>query len=98
VFIETGNIGELASYREAPAELNLPDHLVFAGEKNIIQFLTEAHFSITSIARVRTDGVANLAKNVLKKAMGRKVTVRLPYTSDFRTLLIRARLKPGHSK
>ena len=92
MFIETGNIGDLVSHHEVPTDLDLPDHLVFAGEQNITDFLTEAGFSIISIKKRRKDGVINFAKNIVRKALGRHVTLAVPYTSAYRSLLIRAKL------
>jgi 2-polyprenyl-3-methyl-5-hydroxy-6-metoxy-1,4-benzoquinol methylase len=93
IFIETGNIGDLVSSKEIPTELDLPDHLVFAGEKHIIGYLTEAGFSVLEIRRIRKDGVLNLAKNVVKRLiLRRQVVLALPYTSPYRSLLIRAKL------
>ena len=92
LFIETGNIGDLISSHEVPTELDLPDHLVFAGEQNIIDYLCEAGFTIVDIKRRRKDGLINFAKNIIKKIIGRQVTLAIPYTSQYRTLLIRAKL------
>lgn len=91
-FLETGNIGELSNYRLVPSELDLPDHLVFASERNIIDYLNEAGFSIIAIHRRRKDGITNFLKNIIKKLLGRKVALRLPYQSPYRTLLIRSKL------
>lgn len=90
--IETGNIGDLISYHEVPTELDLPDHLVFAGEQNIIDYLNEAGFSIVVIRRMRKDGFVNFAKNIIKKLIGRQVTLTVPYTSRYRSIIIRAKL------
>ncbi|BFP41096.1 hypothetical protein FGF1_19410 [Flavobacteriaceae bacterium GF1] len=92
-FMETGNIGDLSSYKEVPSELDLPDHLVFAGEENIFTFLNNAGFEIVAIKRRRKDGFINFAKSIIKKMMGRQITLALPYTSKYRSLLIRAKLK-----
>ncbi len=94
IFIETGNIGDLVSHHQVPTDLDLPDHLVFAGEQNMRDFLTKAGFSIISIERRRKDGLINAAKNIVRKALGRHVTLAIPYTSAYRTLLIRAKLFP----
>jgi 2-polyprenyl-3-methyl-5-hydroxy-6-metoxy-1,4-benzoquinol methylase len=93
LFIETGNIGDLNNFKQVPTELDLPDHLVFAGELNIVDFLHKAGFEIIKIRKRRKDGFINLAKNILKKLLGRNVTITLPYTSQYRSLLIRAKLK-----
>ena len=97
LFIETGNIGDLSSSREVPSELDLPDHLVFAGEQNMIDFLSEAGFSIIDIRRRRKDGFINFAKNIIKKLIGRQVTLAIPYTSRYRSILIRAQLRSSPS-
>jgi len=91
-FLETGNTADLQSAKEAPTELDLPDHLIFAGEKQIEMWLTEAGFEILSIKKIRKDTFINFLKNIIKKILGRKVTLALPYTSTYRSLLIRAHL------
>lgn len=91
MFIETGNIADLDSPHDVPTDLNLPDHLVFAGEQHIHEFLGEAGFSVVCIMKKRRDGFLNAAKNVGRKFMGRPVTLSLPYTLEYRSLLIRAR-------
>lgn len=91
-FMETGNIADLSSSREAPSELDLPDHLVFAGEKHVRGYLEKAGFSVVSIDCRRIDGFINTAKNIAKKALGRTAPLAIPYTSEYRTMLIRARL------
>lgn len=97
IFLETGNTGDLISCHEVPGELDLPDHLVFAGEKNIIAYLNEAGFSIIYIKRIRIDGLINFTKCFVKKLLGRKVTLSIPYTSKYRTLLVRAKLLTDES-
>jgi len=93
-FLETGNIGDLADSKEVPSELDLPDHLVFAGEEHIKGFLKDAGFSIIEIRKIRKDGFLNFGKNIIKKILGRDITIILPYTSAYRSILIRAKLKP----
>jgi SAM-dependent methyltransferase len=93
VFVETGNLADLRSRAEFPGELGLPDHLVFAGEAQLRGFLDRAGFDLVRMERVRIDGMVNLAKNVVKKALGRPVRLALPYRSNYRQLLIRARLR-----
>lgn len=92
-FLETGNTGDLSNYQLVPSELDLPDHLVFASERNIIDYLSEVGFSIIVIHRRREDGITNFLKNIIKKLLGRNVALRLPYQSPYRTLLIRAKLE-----
>lgn len=92
IFIETGNTADLKYLNQVPGELDLPDHLVFAGEKHLEGFLKETGFSIVSLKRRRIDSLSNFAKSIIKKLIGRKVNLALPYTSAYRSLLIRARL------
>jgi 2-polyprenyl-3-methyl-5-hydroxy-6-metoxy-1,4-benzoquinol methylase len=91
IFIETGNAADLQP-GEVPGDLSLPDHLVFSGEKHIKWFLVEQGFEIVSITRVRYDTVWQFCKDLIKKMLGRKINLVLPYTSPYRSLLIRARL------
>lgn len=72
--------------------MNLPDHLVFANAQNISDCLNRAGFTIIGVEKRRTDDLVNFAKIVVKKLIGRNVTVALPYTSRYRTMMIRARL------
>jgi hypothetical protein len=95
LFLETGNLADLARRDEFPYELGLPDHLVFAGEKHILGFLDRAGFDIVAVRRSRIDGVLNLAKNVAKKLIGRPAAFGWPYTSKYRQVQIRARLRPA---
>lgn len=93
IFMETGNAGDLKSGHDVPTELDLPDHLVFAGEQHIIGYLSAAGFSIIKLKRIRQDGLINFVKNIVKKMIGRQVYFTVPYTSPYRSLLIRARLQ-----
>ncbi|MES2330160.1 MAG: methyltransferase domain-containing protein [Bacteroidota bacterium] len=91
IIMETGNIGDLTSSAEVPTELDLPDHLIFAGEKHIVGFLEQAGFKVISTKAYRRDTFVNLLKNVVKKLLGRSVTIRMPYTSPYRTIIVRAK-------
>lgn len=94
IFIETGNLADLNDRGEFPNELGLPDHLVFAGEEHIRGHLDRAGFDVVQIKRQRTDGIVNLAKNAVKIAIGRTGHIGIPYTSNYRQLLVRAQLRP----
>jgi 2-polyprenyl-3-methyl-5-hydroxy-6-metoxy-1,4-benzoquinol methylase len=94
VFIETGNLADLGAREEFPDELGVPDHLVFAGERHLRGYLERARFDVLAVERVRIDDLIHLAKTIVKKALGRPVTVALPYASRYRQLLLRARLRP----
>lgn len=93
LFVETGNLADLTRREEFPGELGLPDHLVFAGEKQLLKYLNDAGFDIVSISRVRIDGAINLLKNFAKIVIGRPVKLGVPYTSKYRQLRVRARLR-----
>jgi Zn ribbon nucleic-acid-binding protein len=97
LLIESGNAGDIRNYHDVPTELDLPDHLVFAGEKHIVGYLKEAGFSIVAIKRIRKDGFLNFVKNIIKKHSGRQVSLKIPYTSPHRSILIRAKLLPQSS-
>ena len=75
LFLETGNGGDILR-SEYPDALSLPDHLVFAGEKHIAQFLDAAGFSLVSTRRDRVDTVTQFAKAVVKRALGTSGTRR----------------------
>lgn len=92
LFLETGNLADLASRNEFSGALGLPDHLVFAGWVHIRGYLEDEGFEIVRVHTKRVDGVVNLAKNTVKKIIGRPVLLRVPYTSNHRQFLIRARL------
>ena len=94
LFIETGNLADLERRDEFPYELGLPDHLVFAGEKHLKGYLDRAGFDIVRTRRWRIDGLLNLAKNVVKKLIGRPAAFGIPYTSHYRQIQVRARLRP----
>lgn len=93
IYVETGNLADLRTRDEFPGELGMPDHLVFAGEKHLVGFLDRAGFDIVRISRQRIDGIVNLAKNVAKKLLGRPAAFGLPYTSAYRQIQVRARLR-----
>jgi 2-polyprenyl-3-methyl-5-hydroxy-6-metoxy-1,4-benzoquinol methylase len=90
-FLETGNLADVSNRNEFADELGLPDHLVFAGESQLTQFLSRAGFEIVEIDRQRIDTPLFFAKTVAKKLLGRPAVVRLPYSSGYRSLRIRAR-------
>lgn len=92
ILIETGNIGDLKNRHQIPTELDLPDHLVFAGEKHLRGYLAEAGFSIIRVKRLRKDGLNNFVKNIVKKLIGRQVVLGIPYTSEYRSIIVRAKL------
>lgn len=93
LYVETGNLADLERRDEFPGELGLPDHLVFAGEKHLLGYLERFGFEVVCIRRWRIDGFVNLAKNIGKMLIGRTTGVGIPYTSRYRQLRVRARLR-----
>lgn len=93
LFMETGNLADLGARSEFPGELGLPDHLVFAGEAQLRRYLDEAGFRVVALEGEAVDGWVNLAKNVVKRLLGRPVELARPYSSRYRQLLVRAALK-----
>ncbi len=91
IILETGNAADLES-ESVPGDLSLPDHLIFAGEKHIIGFLEREGFKIIEIKRYRIDTFFGFIKDVVKKIIGKNVNLVIPYSSDYRSLFIRARL------
>jgi len=94
LIIETGNMADLKSASNAPGELDLPDHLMFAGEKHIIGFLERNNFEVLNSISYRRDTPLNFIKDVIKKLMGRSVNLSIPYTSEYRTIIYRAKKLP----
>jgi ribosomal protein S27E len=92
VMIETGNLADLRQRSQFPYELGLPDHLVFAGRKQLDSYLRGAGLHTVAIREERFDTPVQMAKNLVKVLLGRESRVALPYTSDYRQLLVRARL------
>jgi len=92
LFIETGNGGDLDSMRDYPDLLYLPDHLVFAGEAHLNDYLAQSGFSVVSTTAFRVDTAAQFGKNLIKAALGRRTKLALPYRSPFRRLLLRAKV------
>lgn len=90
--IVTGNLADLNERKEFPGQLGLPDHLIFGGQKHLVGYLTEVGFEIVQIRATRIDGIVNFAKLIVKRLIGRPVVLRIPYTSAYRQLTIRARL------
>ena len=91
IFIETGNLADLDHRDEFYGDLGLPDHMVFGGEKHIVNNLTEAGFKVVSIDYVRADTILESLKNVIKWMMGKPTRLGIPYRSRYRSLRILAK-------
>jgi SAM-dependent methyltransferase len=93
LFLETGNLADLDKRDEFPGDLGLPDHLVFAGESTIKGYLEQANFEIEAIKFVRVDTMLDFIKRIIKRLLGQSVLLNPPYSSKYRQILIRARLR-----
>jgi SAM-dependent methyltransferase len=91
LFIETGDMTDLASRSDLPGDLGLPDHVAFAGHKHLKGFIERNGFEVISIVRAPIDDYLFTLKTVVKKAIGRNVTVKRPFSSPYRTMYVRAR-------
>jgi ubiquinone/menaquinone biosynthesis C-methylase UbiE len=94
IFIETGDTANLKR-SSVPGEIDLPDHLVFGAEKHIIGYLNQAGFEVIKIRKERIDTLLEFTKDIVKKIIGRPIILRLPYTSKYRTIFIRAKIHPN---
>ncbi len=92
LIIETGNLADVTKKNHIPGDLDLPDHLTFAGQKHLIGFLEDAGFTIVDIQVMRRNELLTFIKIIVKKLIGRKVNIVLPYVTECRNIMIRARL------
>ena len=93
ILIETGNGGDLDSAEAYPDALLLPDHLSFAGERHVIGVLERSGFEVEDMNRKRIDTVGFAVESLLRRLIGRKTRLVVPYRSQFRTIEIRARVR-----
>lgn len=91
LFIETGDLGQVSARDQVPGTLGLPDHVAFASQRHLAGFLERNGFDVVTADRVRIDGPMHTAKNMVKKLLGRAGAVRLPWTSPYRAIRVRAR-------
>jgi SAM-dependent methyltransferase len=93
LFIETGNAGDLDSAADYPDRLFLPDHLVFAGDNHLRSLLARNGFGILVTHEGRRDTVTFVARNAVKRLLGREVKLTIPHTSPCRTVFYKAQLR-----
>ena len=98
LFVETGNLADLEYRSDFMGELGTPDHLVFVGMEHLRGYLDRAGFDIVTVEETRHDGLIQFAKNVVKRILGRPITLVVPYTSRYRQILVRARLRQQPSE
>jgi Methyltransferase domain len=95
LFIETGDMGNLTSRSDFPGDLGSPDHVAFASSKHLAGFLDRNGFDIVSIHRAQIDGYLYTLRNAVKKAIGRNVVLKMPYSSPYRNMRVRAKKRPS---
>lgn len=90
LLVQTGTGGDLTSAAEYPDALLLPDHLNFAGERHVVGVLERAGFQIRTIRRKRADTATLVARNAVKRLLGRQARLTIPYRSQFRVIYVLA--------
>jgi 2-polyprenyl-3-methyl-5-hydroxy-6-metoxy-1,4-benzoquinol methylase len=91
LYLVTGNGGDLDSRNEYPDRLDLPDHLLFTGERHIAGFLERHGLIVEKTDARRLDTPLWTAKSLVKRALGRRAHVAMPYRSRFRDVSFKAR-------
>lgn len=90
LLLVTGNGGDI-DVADYPQRLQLPDHLVFAGQKHVVSILEGAGLSVVSVKDYRTSrprpALAEHAERLLSRALQRRVG----HSGAFRSLWVRAR-------
>lgn len=89
--IETGDMSHVKSASDIPSELGLPDHVAFASQKHLEGFLYRNGFQAELIKTVRIDTYERFVKNLIKCSLGKKIPLQIPYTSPYRSILIKAK-------
>ena len=90
MIVETGNTADLQSRSQAPNEMGLPDHLVFAGRATMDRYFASGGLRVKDVVEERFDTMLQMTKNLIKLAIGRPSYVAVPYTSPYRQLIFRA--------
>lgn len=88
LLIVTGNGGDLESRSDYPGPLDLPDHLSFIGVQGLTRLMATLGFGVGQVVTTRVDTVKRCL-NLALAAKPRRVGLRLPYTSPFRSITIR---------
>lgn len=90
LLMKTGNGAELASARDYPGPLELPDHMVFAGRSQLSAFFQEAGFNVQRIEEERIDTLLRVMKEIRRAVIGKPTRPVFPYSSAFRVLYVLA--------
>jgi len=87
--IATGNGADLERREHYPDALYLPDHLSFTGESQLQLLASKLEMNIVGIDRRRSDRLSDFAFQVAKMLTRRPYRLGMPYSSPFRTLVVR---------
>jgi SAM-dependent methyltransferase len=91
LFIETGNLADLASREEFSDRLFLPDHLVFAGVGQMTEEITRLGLKVERTNFLPIDSISWCLKAFVKNILYlRKLHIPIPGKSRFRTVLYKA--------
>ena len=91
LFIETGDMSDVHVRSQLPSELGLPDHVAFASKRHLEGFLKRNGFTVIAVESVQTDTFLFAIKTFVKCMIGRDVKIRMPYTSPYRSIRVRAK-------
>jgi SAM-dependent methyltransferase len=91
LILETGDMSRVDRREDYPGELDLPDHVGFATRQNVHSMLQDAGFELVGTHYRRVDGLSRFSRDLAKRLLGRQVSFRIPYSSPFRSMLVRAR-------
>jgi 2-polyprenyl-3-methyl-5-hydroxy-6-metoxy-1,4-benzoquinol methylase len=91
LLVQTGNGGDLASRKDYPGYLYLPDHLVFAGVEHVTKMVTGLGMKLEAVEKIQVDDTIVCAKILVRSLMRGRLRLPIPYTSPFRSVFYRFR-------
>lgn len=91
LFVETGNIADLANREQFADKLYLPDHLVFSGPGQMRRTFEQIGLVLESKDERAVDSLLWCAKVAVRNALRGRISVPLPWHSKFRTVFYKAR-------
>lgn len=91
LFIETGNGGDLQRRADYPNKLFLPDHLIFAGVKQMEDIVNAIGFTVEATRQEPIDNPVWCLKMFVKGLLEGRLVLKRPYASPFRTVFYKCR-------
>lgn len=91
LFMETGNGGDLRQRSDYPNKLMLPDHLVFAGVEQMKDIVDTIGFGVEATRQEPVDNPLWCLKMGVKGLLERRLVLKRPYASPFRTVFFKCR-------